>query len=324
MSVGRLQASLAAPTNEVVVAASNINFDFTLVKYEAPKEYQPLGQILSERRKHEAEHGSSHVTARRLGALFEGVCPSTPNLVKAYGERVSEISKSATDKASNQYSRSIFAAYTGVDATSIWAAATSSKAALHVHLLACMLARFWEPPEAISIWVELAKERRNENATKVESGDCFPFSLAAAAVQGDIPRAQLAEWDSSARAWVLTADDVKIRQQTQLQLVLKSISIPMTQVTSMYSSVIYVWTSALKAMENLISGMPQAIEEGATILGLSSWHLYPDMAVFGARNVSIRMGDSLIAEGGVLSLGFSPFIRIYGIYLMWKHMCNLV
>lgn len=80
--MGQLQPSLAEVTNEVTLAAANINFDFTLVKYEAPKEYQPLGGILSNRRKQEAESGSSHVIVRRLGALFIGVCSSTPNLVK--------------------------------------------------------------------------------------------------------------------------------------------------------------------------------------------------------------------------------------------------
>jgi hypothetical protein len=118
-TLGKLQAALASATNEVTVAAANINFDFTLVKYEAPKEYHPLGQLLAPTRKHDAENGKTHVTARRLGALFEGVCPSTPNLIKAYGTRVSDISKQATEKQPNDYSKSIFAAFAGVDGTSI-------------------------------------------------------------------------------------------------------------------------------------------------------------------------------------------------------------
>ncbi|KAK2808292.1 hypothetical protein FQN50_004851 [Emmonsiellopsis sp. PD_5] len=305
MAINRLQASLASATNEVTVAAANINFEFTLVKYEAPKEYQPLGKILSAKRKKDAEYGSSHVTARRLGALFEGVCPNTPNLVKTYGERVSEISKSAIDKGHNEYSQSIFSAYAGVDATSIWAAATSSKAALHVHLLACMLARFWEPPEAVSIWVEIVKKRREDIATKLEDGQSLPFAMATAATQGEISRAQLAEWDASARAWIRTADEIKSRQQTQLQLVLKNIDAPVSQLTNVYSGVLDVWTSALTVMENLLSEMPQAVQDGATLLGLSSWHIYPDLAIFGAQNVGIRMNDMAVPRGGVLSLGLS-------------------
>jgi hypothetical protein len=69
MSFGKLQASLASATSEITVAAANINFDFTLVKYEAPKEFQPLRDVLSLKRKEEAESGATHVLARRLGAL---------------------------------------------------------------------------------------------------------------------------------------------------------------------------------------------------------------------------------------------------------------
>lgn len=305
MAINRLQASLAAATNEVTVAAANINFDFTLVKYEAPKEYQPVGGILSAKRKHEAETGRSHITARRLGALFEGVCPSTPNLLAAYGTRVAEISKSATDKASAEFSNSIFSAYAGIDATTIWAAATSSKAALYVHLLACLLARVWDAAEAISIWVELVNQRRKDIAARLEAGETLCFSSAAAAGQQDMPRSQLAEWDASARAWLQTADSIETRRQSQLQLILKNISLPVGDSTMVYSSVIHAWKSALEAMENLVLGMPQAVYDGAAILGLSAWHLYPDMLVFGARNVEISMQDELIADGGVLSLGLS-------------------
>jgi hypothetical protein len=305
MNIGRLQASLAAATNEVTVAAASINFDFTLVKYEAPKEYRLLGELLSTKRKHDAESGAAHVTARRLGSLFEGVCPPTPNLIKAYGKRVSEIAELAASKTPVDYSKSIFASYSGVDATSIWAAATSSKAALPVHLLNCMLARVFEAPEAISIWVELVKEQRQNIARKLEDGESLPFSLATAAAQQEIPRSQLAEWDASARAWLRTADGVKERNQTQLRLVLKNIAIPVNQKTAVFTSVIEAWKSALTTMDSLISGSPQAVSDGAAIVGLSAWHLYPDMTVFGTQIVEISMGDDLINAGGILSLGLS-------------------
>jgi hypothetical protein len=42
-----VQAALGAATNEFTLAAVNLNFDFTLWKTEAPKEYQELGQVLS-------------------------------------------------------------------------------------------------------------------------------------------------------------------------------------------------------------------------------------------------------------------------------------
>ncbi|KAM3075798.1 hypothetical protein ACMFMG_007925 [Clarireedia jacksonii] len=59
-------------------------------------------------------------------------------------------------------------------------------------------------------------------------------------------------------------------------------------------------------MENLISGMPQAVNDGAAIVGLSAWHLYPNMIVYGgAKTIEINMDDELVAAGGVLTLGFS-------------------
>ncbi|KAM0208114.1 hypothetical protein ACHAPQ_010369 [Fusarium lateritium] len=216
-TLGRLQAALAAATNEVTVAAANINFDFTLVKYEAPKEFRPLEGYLTTTRKQDAETGKSHIVARRLGALFSGICPDTPNLIQAYGARVSEISKTATQKESQEYSRSIFASYLGVDATSIWAAATSSKTAIHVHLLACMLAELWDASEATSIWAELVEERRKDIAHRLEQGEALHFGLASAAIQQEITRDQLASWDASARAWIQTGKSVMSKNDTQLK-----------------------------------------------------------------------------------------------------------
>jgi hypothetical protein len=302
MALGRLQASLAAVTNEVTVAAANINFDFTLVKREAPREYQELGDFLSQKRKEDAESGSPHITARRLGALFEGVCPPTPNLIKAYGVRVSEISTIAR-KSSNEPSDSIFAEHTGVDGTSIWAAATSSSTALHVQLLACMLARVWTGPEAISIWFELVKERRREIESKFNAEEEVPYPTFTAAAQAVISRAQLAEWDASARSWLRTADGIKILEQQQLMLIIKNIDTIVNKDMAVLSSVLSAWKDALESMERLITGMPQAGNSGPTLLALSSWHLYPDL-LLPAHNVKEhRFRDPLIPAGGALTVG---------------------
>ncbi|RSM00018.1 hypothetical protein CEP52_009395 [Fusarium oligoseptatum] len=301
-SLGRLQAALAAATNEVTVAAANINFDFTLVKYEAPKEFQPLKGFLTTTRKHDAETGKTHVIARRLGALFDGICPETPALIKAYGARVSEISKAATEKESRDYSKSIFAAYVGVDATSIWAAVTSSKPAIHVHLLACMLAEICDAPEAVSIWVELVESRRRDIAQRLEQGEALHFGLASAAVQQEISRDQLAAWDASARAWIQTAKSVKNKQDTQLRVILRSVYYTVNAIDALYASVTDAWKLALETAEHLILGMPQEAHNGAAILGLVAWHIYPDMHVYGTKNVVVPMNDELVAHRGVLSL----------------------
>ncbi|KAH8691710.1 hypothetical protein GQ44DRAFT_695516 [Phaeosphaeriaceae sp. PMI808] len=306
MSINRLQAALCAVTNEVTVAAAQINFDFSLIKTEAPKEYRSVGQCLSDKRKNEAENGQIHVTARRLGALFEGTCPPTPNLMKAYGTRVSEIARSVKLQATSGGETAVFGEYVGADGTSIWAAATSvtsSTSAIQIQLLACMLARLFDAPEAISIWVEIVKDRRSEIVTGFEKNEETPFSFLTAACQAEISRAQLAEWDASARAWLRTADSTKIKEQKQLMLILDNLGLPVNEDGRVYSSVISTWRSSLATMEKLVRGIPQAVESGEAILGLASWHLYPDMVVLASSNPDLRMNDEVVAPGGVLTVG---------------------
>lgn len=60
---------------------------------------------------------------------------------------------------------------------------------------------------------------------------------------------------------------------------------------------------ALLAMEKLITGTPQRIQDGAILLGLSSWHLYPDMIVLGNVVKQIKQGDPLINPGGIITMG---------------------
>ena len=129
-----------------------------------------MGQYPSKRRKTDAEDGCIHQTARRLGALFDDIVPRTPELLKSYGIRASEI---AIDLDVNPQINPLtrreygpFTDYVGADATSLWAAATSydSRAASHtplaIHLLACMLARAWKPSTAIAIGAELVAFRQ--------------------------------------------------------------------------------------------------------------------------------------------------------------------
>lgn len=317
MALGRLQASLASATNDITVAAANINFDFTLVKCEAPKEYHELGNVLTRKRKDEAEMGLAHVTARRLGALFEGVCSPTPNLIKAYGIRVSEIAEAAK-KTSSEPPNSIFAAHAGVDGTSIWAAATSSSTALHVQLLACMLARVWNPPEAISIWVELVQERKKDIASRYDGGEELHFSTVAAAAQSEISRASLAEWDASARSWLRTADNTKSLQQHQLMLIIANVNIPINKDMEVLSSVLTAWKLALDSMERIISGMPQAANIGATLLGLSSWHIYPNLLVIGKETTQVQLNDPLVSPGGVITVGLEPVGNNKSLGLYWS------
>jgi hypothetical protein len=195
-SIGKFVFGLAS--GEASLSLANINFDFAVVKMEPPKELLGLGNSLSKKRKFEAEEGSIHATARRLGALFAEVLPNTPNLARVYGIRASEIASNPEFNPVGKDSDGALASHIGADGTSIWAAATSSKGALQAHLLACMLARVWSRTEAISIWSELVSVRKRTLRHELQASE---FNInAVTACQIEIRRDELAEWDASARS----------------------------------------------------------------------------------------------------------------------------
>lgn len=314
-SFGKLTNAFLQASQETTLTLANLNFDFTLIKYDAPVEYQGLGESLSTRRKVTAEDGPLHVTARKLSALFGGAVPHVPHLISAYGSRASEIAKSPTVNPTPQNGPSrawkgsasgIFADHVGADGTSIWAAATSGTNAVTIHLLSCMLARIWHREEAISIWAELVEERKARLQAGV-SGDNhstggFANISDLTASRVEISRSQLDEWDASARAWLQTADQAKERQQTQFRLLADNISIPVSTQTNVYDATMEAWTRAMEAIENLIQGTPLSIESGAVLLGLSAWHLYPDILV-ASSNQYVKQHDPLVSTGGVITMG---------------------
>ncbi|CZR63730.1 uncharacterized protein PAC_13627 [Phialocephala subalpina] len=252
MAISRVAASLATIYNENAVSLANLNVDFTLIKMEAPVEFQGVGSTISEHRKINAEDGTLHKTARKLGALFESIIPSTPELCKAYGIRVSEVSKSTKINPKPSSRDGMFATHIGADSTSLWAAATSGDGAMGVHLLACMLARIWTGPQAISIWDELVVKRR-EDIQRQCAAAAYPskYDSDVLATKQDISRESLAAWDASARAWVQSADQAESRRHTQLMLILDNINVPVNNEKDLFRSVTVAWFTALRAMENL-------------------------------------------------------------------------
>ncbi|MCJ1437562.1 hypothetical protein MMC27_006949 [Xylographa pallens] len=300
-SIGKIALSLASGTQEATLALANINFDFSMVKLTAPTEYQGLGASLSHKRKRQAEDGSTHITARKLGALFADDLPSTPNLARAYGLRVSEIAENPKLNPHGGKSDGALADLVGADGTSIWAAATSGKGAMAVHLLACMLARIWPGPEATAIWSELVVSRKGVLQRRLQESE-FPITTVAAA-QIEVPRDNLAEWDASARSWLRTADTAKRRQQTQLMLIIDNIQSVMPAKNGIYDSVMEAWKNAMSVVDKLISGIAQDVQSTETLLGISAWHLYPDMFVLGRESTHVKQNDELIKPGGLMTVG---------------------
>ena len=300
-SYGRIQGALTSLTQDTTLALVNGNFNFSLVRFDASAEYKGLGAALSHRRRSAAEHGTSHKTACKLGALFEQVLPSTPSLFKAYGLRASEIAQSPLVNPKDSQAHGPFAEHMGVDGTTIWAAATSGKGAVAIHLLACMLARLWPPSEAIAIWEQILEERGKELSTW-DATDTIPLDNLTTG-QIEVSREELAAWDASARAWLLAADRVKKLNQTQLRLIVDNLNIPVDQNMNVYTSVMQSWKTAMTTMDKLIDGISHSVHSGAVLLGLSSWHLYPDLITLGNSTAETRQKDPLIAPGGIVTIG---------------------
>jgi hypothetical protein len=299
-SISKFSTALLSVPNEITVAAANLNINFSLMKVEAPKEFHGLRDGLSSIRRHEAEEGLTHITARTLGALFESTIPPIPSLTVAYGKRVSEISQNLEGGTSYNLHAGMFADRAGPDGTSIWAAATSGQSAIAMHLLSCMLARFWKPFEATSLWVELV-ERRKHEIQQTFGAHNAEGTAAIMAAQQPFTREQLSTWDSSARSWLQSADAIKRTQQTQLILIINNVRMPVNLSKDPYKSVIKAWKSAMYAMERLLQGVPQRVQDGAILLAISAWHLYPVMHVLSENTIDVDQKDDLMT-GSLLTI----------------------
>ena len=141
MSIGKFVVAATSATQKSTLSPANINFDFSLVETEAPLEYNRLGVALFTKRKREAERGSTHIRARKLGAQFADDPPHTLNLSRLYGLRFSEIAENLIVNPRGSTADCPFAEYGGADGTSIWAKATSDRGVMVLYLLAFLLAR---------------------------------------------------------------------------------------------------------------------------------------------------------------------------------------
>jgi hypothetical protein len=110
---------------------------------------------------------------------------------------------------------------------------------------------------------------------------------------------------------------VKRNESRQLHSLLRDLNLSVSEQNKVYPSVIEAWKNALKMMEDLVCGRPQAVRDGSVILGLSAWHLYPTLAVFGTQNFRVNMDDSLVNPAGELSIGLSPSIKTNDTLVYW-------
>ncbi|KAL6901568.1 hypothetical protein GGI43DRAFT_422463 [Trichoderma evansii] len=294
-------ASVATISNEVTLAAASVNFDFTLIKVEAPKEYSGVSGSLSEVRRDDAENGTLHRTARKLGALFDGIPPSVECLLAAYGNRVSEISEKAKIRPLEER-HGIFARFIGPDSGSLWAAATSGPNAIAIHLLACMIAEMFGGPESVALWYQLIERRKAEIENTIKDPRDPKDFAKLSAYRQEFSRIELASWDNSARSWIQTANKVTKDQRNTALLYTDQAGQPVNMYSDPYESVKMAWTDALSSMDLLIKGVPQKVRNGAILLAMRSWHLYPDLCVMSRGPDVIPQKDRLIPKSGIITI----------------------
>lgn len=293
MSISQLTAALGSASLEVLAALVNAKFDFSIVKIEAPVEFQGVGQAISATRRNVAENGLTHITAMKLGALFEQIIPETPALVRAYGTRASDIMKSPVANPTKAGKFGFLQEHIGADATSLWAAATSSSEAIAVHLLACILADIWNDLEATAIWEELVSRRQEQLSDNGQSSLRSRIS---------ITREQLREWDASARSWLQCANKFMPKQHSHLTIVTNSSGLSVDTTRDLYDDVTNAWISALRVTECLLHGESHEVMNGAILLALKSWQLYPDM-LYLKDTRKFKQDDALFPRSALLTVG---------------------
>lgn len=304
--ISKLVASTISIPNELSLAAANLNLDFTLIKLEAPREFGAVQNSLSPFRRQEAETGSLHRTARKLGALFHGVVSQPKALLAAYGSRVSQIAEKQKLDPSERAKHGIFSYISGADASSVWAAATSGENAIVVHLLACMVAAMFDAPQAVALWMELIERRKAEvGQIKDKSNDSDPDQRLIASVMAamqEFTRNELATWDNGARAWLQSANSVMKREREKALLYTEGAAAVVNPISDVYLSVIRAWEDAVVSMDSLVRGVPQKVQNGAVLLAMNSWHLYPDLCVLSKGPDVLSQHDDLIVGSGILSI----------------------
>jgi hypothetical protein len=153
-----------------------------------------------------------------------------------------------------------------------------------------MLARIFTGLEAAALWVELVEKRKEQmRESREQAMYASECAHTFAASRQPFSREELGKWDSSARAWLQCGDQAKMLQHDQLKVILNNLtSLPVNDEPSVYESVVKAWTSALRAMGCLVRGSPQRVQDGSTLLVMSSRHLYPDMTILDAKVTNVH------------------------------------
>lgn len=65
-------------------------------------------------------------------------------------------------------------------------------------------------------------------------------------------------------------------------------------------------------MDSLVKGMPQRVHDGAALLAIWSWHLYPNMLVYTGTCAQIDHKDPIFDQNALLTLGLEEALARRG------------
>ena len=64
-------------------------------------------------------------------------------------------------------------------------------------------------------------------------------------------------------------------------LIVDNVGLPVRSHPELYESVMDVWINAMTVVEKLVAGVAQSMNDPSVLMGLSAWHIYPDMVFTG-------------------------------------------
>jgi hypothetical protein len=105
------------------------------------------------------------------------------------------------------------------------------------------------------------------------------------------------------RAWLSSADRLKTKQHLHLRQVISYFNVAITSLSNLYDSVMQTWIGTMNLMEELLNGKAQCVEDGALLLGLSAWHIYPDLSLTTDKPTYIAQHDDLVPQHALITFG---------------------
>jgi hypothetical protein len=86
-------------------------------------------------------------------------------------------------------------------------------------------------------------------------------------------------------------------------LIVDNIGLPIPFRPQLFESVMTVWKKAMITIDKLVTGVAQHVQDPDVLIGLSAWHIYPDIAYLGRETTLIEQNDELVQKGGLITVG---------------------